>query len=127
MQRLGQMKFREPNVVMEKVKSGLGTAFNFLGGLSGMVALLTIAVAGGELRKQVEIDTARISRIEQGGSPGLLAHERMDDERVTDLTRRTVALEEAVKQISDIRGELRSINTKLDMLTEHVKETRGKQ
>lgn len=121
------MKFREPNVVMEKVKSGLGTAFNFLGGLSGMVALLTIAVAGGELRKQVEIDTARISRIEQGGSPGLLAHERMDDERVTDLTRRTVALEEAVKQISDIRGELRSINTKLDMLTEHVKETRGKQ
>lgn len=127
MQRLGQMKFREPNVVMEKVKSGLGTAFNFLGGLSGMVALLTIAVAGGELRKQVEIDTARISRIEQGGSPGLLAHERMDDERVTDLTRRTVALEEAVKQISDIRGELRSINTKLDMLTEHVKETRGRQ
>lgn len=98
-----------------------------IGGISGIVTLLSIAVFGGEIKRQVAVNTSRLTAIESFGSPALLAHDKMDDQRVFDLNRRVTTMEETIRQISDIRVDLRGINTKLDMLTDEIKAVQARQ
>lgn len=51
--------------------TGLWALLNMVGGVSGLLSLLMVAIMGGKLMKQVEIDSRRIDNIEQGGSPTL--------------------------------------------------------
>lgn len=54
-----------------KPVTGLWALLNMVGGVSGLLSLLMVAIMGGKLMKQVEIDSKRIDNIEQGGSPTL--------------------------------------------------------
>ena len=44
-----------------------------IGGVSGMVSLLMVALLGGEIKRQVQVDSRRLDVIESQGSPSLQA------------------------------------------------------
>jgi hypothetical protein len=59
-----------------KTLKGIVALFNFVGGLSGLLSLLLVALVGGQYMKQVEVNTHRLDRIESGGSPTVQALEK---------------------------------------------------
>lgn len=96
-------------------------AFNLLGGTAGALAIGLVIWRGGAIERQVEIDTGRIQAIESSGSPGLAAHVKMDDERVSDLARRLTMAEDSTRQAMDLKVEIRVLGTKLDAVVERLK------
>ena len=109
------------------MRQRIGTLFNFIGGLSGLISLLTVALVVGEVRRQVSVNARRLDIIEAAGSPGLKAHEAMDDIRNRDQDREISELKAGVQELRDMRSELRVINTKLDRLQLDFNSAKGKQ
>lgn len=101
----------------DKTQNGLRNAsswFNVLGGLCGLITCGAVLVSGGRYTRQVDVNTDRINVIERGGSPGLIAHEKKDDERVDEIKRRMNKVEEAITLLTDVRGHLGIIDERLD-------------
>lgn len=68
----------EKDLQMEN-KQRFTAAFNAIGGLSGLLALLTIAVFGGEMKRQITINTAAIHDLQTTGSVNLQTHIAADN------------------------------------------------
>ena len=56
-----------------QTKGGTGSLLSAIGGVSGMVSLLMVALLGGEIKRQVQVDSHRLDVIESQGSPSLQA------------------------------------------------------
>lgn len=67
----------EEDLHMEN-KQRFTSVFNAIGGVSGLLALLTIAVFGGEMKRQITINTAAIRDLQTMGSIGLQTHVAVD-------------------------------------------------
>lgn len=102
------------------MKAAIVSAFNFLGGVGGLLSICVVFWRGGAIERQVDIDSGRLTHLEQGGSPGLREHVKMDDERVSDLSRRMGLLEDSVKQGLDLKVEVRVLGTKLDNIANRL-------
>jgi hypothetical protein len=63
----------------------------------------------------------RVDRLETIGSPSLVAHERSDEQRVTDIKLRVDKLEAAVIVLQGTPGELKAIGVSLQTLHEGQK------
>ena len=63
------MKHTETEMVDGKPLLGIWALFNMIGGVSGLLSLLVVAMTWGELRKQVEINTEDIKSLTTSGSP----------------------------------------------------------
>lgn len=107
---------------MEK-RTFLTSAFNLVGGVSGLLSLGLLVWNGGNLWRQVQEHERRLGSIEVGGSNRLQVHEGLDNERINDLrvsrddsNRRMLKLEDAILALAEIRGDVKTINTRLDML-----------
>lgn len=60
-------------------KQRFTSVFNAIGGVSGLLALLTIAVFGGEMKRQITINTAAIHDLQTMGSVNLQTHIAADN------------------------------------------------
>lgn len=107
---------------MEK-RTFLTSAFNLVGGVSGLLSLGLLVWNGGNLWRQVQEHERRLGSIEVGGSNRLQVHEGLDNERINDLrvsrddsNRRMLKLEDAILALAEIRGDVKTINTRLDTL-----------
>lgn len=89
-----------------------------MGGLSGILSILAIIFYGGQMAARLESHEARLTKIEDRGSSGLLQHELVDNERVSDIKARVSKLEEVVNGIntslSEIRGDIRGIRVRIE-------------
>ncbi len=54
---------------MQRRPSAFMQLLNFAGGVSGIMAVITIIAYGGQMYRQMQIDTRRIDSIEASGSP----------------------------------------------------------
>jgi len=88
--------------------------FSFVGGVSGLVALLSVALAGGQYVRQLNVDTERITTIDNRGSSGFRAHVEAQAVRDATVSKSISNLEEQIRLNSEVRGDLRVINTKLE-------------
>jgi len=61
----------EKKLVNGKVYTGIWAIFQMLGNFAGLASLLAVALFGGEIKRQVEINTKRLDTIENSGSPTL--------------------------------------------------------
>lgn len=116
----------------KQVAPGIWAVFNMLGGVAGLLSLLTVAIIGGELKRQVTVNTKRLDVIEATGSPSVQAHikalfaetearreadgmttRRLDDTR-TDFNQRiqsvTSLIEKVVEQNSQLIGLIKVQN-----------------
>lgn len=73
-----------------------------------------------EETKNAALDV-RMTRVETGGSSSLVAHEKEDDQRVSDLKMRVEKLETAVLTLQSTPGELKAIGVSLQTLHEGQK------
>lgn len=110
---------------MDKVKQNWHTWLNT------SVQLVTIGALvfwGGGLWQMVGSHETRINNLEGRGSPGLRVHEAMDDERFSALKADVRAQSTIISTVGDMRGDLKVIQTKLDKLSEDLKDhvERGK-
>lgn len=103
-----------------KAWKGFCASFNFIGGLSGLLAIGLLVWKGGELKRQVDVNTVRISNIEAGGSPGLRAHEARDSAEQTEQDRRIADLERAFVSVNEVRVQVGQLNVKVDALKEQA-------
>lgn len=60
-------------------KQRFTSVFNAIGGVSGLLALMTIAVFGGEMKRQITINTAAIHDLQTMGSVNLQTHIAADN------------------------------------------------
>lgn len=107
---------------MEK-RTFLTSAFNLVGGVSGLLSLGLLVWNGGNLWRQVQEHERRLGNIEVGGSNRLQVHEGLDNERINelknsrdDMARRVAKMEDAVLSLIEMRGDVKSINARLDGL-----------
>ena len=108
-------------------KALFASTFNFLGGISGLISIVIIIWKGGALNQKVESHETRIGNIEQTGSIGLREHVKGDDERVadmrlreTDMALRITHQEELTAKLTELFGDVKVINVKLDALKEQI-------
>lgn len=104
-------------IMTEHSKNGLrnaGSVLNVLGGLSGLITCGAVLISGGRYTRQVDINTERLGFIERTGTPGLIAHERSDDERVEEIKRRMNKVEDAITLLTDVKGRLGIVDERLD-------------
>lgn len=64
----------------------------------------------------------RINNLEGRGSPGLRVHEAMDDTRFDSLKTQVQGQASVIATVSDIKSDLKVIQTKLDKLSEDLKD-----
>lgn len=94
---------------------------NWLNTATQAITVATIVFFGGAVWRDVQ-DLKRFKdSMEKEGSPRLLSHERMDDERIDGLKLRVGTIEAAVIVIGDMRGDLKVINSKIDKLQDELK------
>lgn len=117
--KINQIRIR----MTDYAKSGfqhVGNVFNFIGGISGLITCGAVLISGGRYTRQVDIDSERITAIERGGSPSMIAHEKKDDERVDDIKRRLNKMEDAVILLTDVKGRLGVIDERIDSIGKKV-------
>lgn len=109
---------------MEQRKSLIVSTLNFLGGLSGLLSLALLVWKGGMIAQMVAQHETRIGLIESGGSGTVREHVKEDNERIGDLKLRMVRQEDLNGSInvklSDLVGEVRVLNFKVDTLNEKL-------
>ena len=59
----------DKNLTNGKVYTGIWAVFQLLGNFAGLTALLTVAIFGGEIKRQVEVNTHRLDKMEVDGTP----------------------------------------------------------
>lgn len=101
------------------------STFNMIGGVSGLLAIALVIWRGGGIERQVNIDASRIDQLETIGSPNFRMHERSDDERVRELSRRIGQAEELAKQSVDLKIEVRVLGSKLDNITKQLEDLKA--
>lgn len=84
----------------------VASIFNAIGGVSGLIALFTIAVYGGEMKRQININTGAIRDLQTIGSSSLQTHVAVD-------ARETSITAERVSNISRLVEKLVEHNTEL--------------
>lgn len=90
---------------------GLWAILNMIGGISGLISLLTVALFVGALKKQVEVDSHRLDVIEAGGSPTLQATVKMLNAEIEARKDNDASLQ---KRTDDIRSDF---NNRMDHIT----------
>jgi hypothetical protein len=55
---------------------GFWAVFNVIGGVSGMISLMLVALVGGQYMKQIDINTKDLAEIKMQGSPNLKSVEK---------------------------------------------------
>jgi len=80
-------------------------------------------VAGGQYVRQVDNDSQRILKLEQFGSPAMIAHDQLDRSETDELRRRVLRLEDAIVVIADVKGQLGSINARLDTIADWLRRS----
>lgn len=101
---------------MEKPKSVIVGAFNFLGGLGGLISICLLVWRGGALVQTVNDHGRRIDNIELGGSIGLREHVKLDDERVADIKLQTARLTNITDKQTDALADIRVIKSTMDSM-----------
>lgn len=98
--------------------------------------LVTAIFYGGAMWRDVQTLNAFKEHTEKSGTPRLVTHEAMDDERIGALKRenqvqdgRLDKAELAITVVTDMRGDLKVITSKLDRLQDDLKahEQRARQ
>lgn len=98
---------------------GIWAVFNMVGGVSGLLALLTVAMLGGELKRQVMVNTKRLEVIEMTGSPSVQAHIKALFAEV-DARRESDNL--IAKRLDDTRADFNQRMNNITLLFEKVLE-----
>lgn len=119
---------------MEQRKSAIVGLLNLLGGMGGLLSIVLIIWKGGALAQRVDDHSRRLDQIELGGSIGLREHVKMDDERVSDIKQRQVDVtqrlahqDETLTKLTELFGDVKVINVKLDAINEKIASvTNGK-
>lgn len=93
---------------------------NVLGGLSGIITCCSVLIVGGRYTRQIDVNTERITVIERGGSPSLIAHEKMDEERVHDVQRRMDKVEDTIVLLVDVKGRMGVMDERIDNLSKRT-------
>ena len=91
---------------------------NFVGGVSGIIAIGTLLTAGGSFIQKLKDIDGRVLRLENSGSSLTREHIKEDDAREIALLQRIVVTEEAVKRFASIEGDVREIKTQIRILTD---------
>lgn len=103
-------------------KNILVSVFNLLGGMSGLLAIGLVVWKGGALAQTVIDHGRRLDSIESSGSVGLREHVKLDDERVKEMQVRISTSEAVAGKVTELVGEVRVINVKLDALKEQLQK-----
>lgn len=93
---------------------------NFVGGVSGLVALATLVFMGGSIVEKIRTLDIRVTAIENAGSSTLRSHIAADEKMDESINARLRMLEENILALHSIETKLESASTKLDMLKEQV-------
>jgi hypothetical protein len=110
----------------------------FGGWASFAVSLLTLAVvvvAVGSYKRQIDVNTERLNRLELRGSPALEAYAMKMDSLTSSADRRLTIVEAAIVALTKNEAQFGAVNAKLDAVGEslkrveaqfldHLKETR---
>lgn len=91
-------------------------AMNFVGGVSGMLAMLTIVFFSGSIVEKIKSIDSRVTVLENNGSSFAREHAKEDNADKMAIVQRVVVLEEAVKRLTSIEGDVREINAHLKFL-----------
>jgi hypothetical protein len=92
-----------------------------LGGVGGAIALALIIFKGGAVVKAVESLESWRHDVEIQGTQGFREHKGKDEAEVSELKRRMEKVEAAVMSLSEMRGDVRLANSKLDILSEELR------
>lgn len=112
------MKEGIANNVKEASQHPLIATLNFLGGISGLLAGLTIVFYGGAMIEKLRTIDSRVSALEHTGSSAVREHVKEDDARELAILQRVIVLEEAVKRLTSIEGDVREIKATMRMLVD---------
>lgn len=93
---------------------------NFVGGVSGMIALATLVFMGGALVEKMKALDIRVTAIESAGSSTLRSHVAADEKMDESINARLRMLEENILSLHRIETKLETASTKLDMLKEQM-------
>lgn len=117
-------KLREVLTTMKNEQRGLAVTvadiLNFVGGVSGMIALATLVFMGGALVEKMKALDIRVTAIESGGSSTLKSHVAADEKMDEAINARLRMLEENILSLHRIETKLETASTKLDMLKEQM-------
>lgn len=116
------------NYMTEIGRKGVSRAssiLNVIGGVSGLLTCCTVLIAGGRYTRQVDTNTEDINTLKRTGSPSLVAHERMDDERLADLKRRMEKVEDAILLLTENKVKFGVLEEKIDSVTKRVVAIEG--
>lgn len=97
----------------------IGQALNFLGGVSGLLAISAVLVVGGEYKRQQQITVEDVNTLKPLIAK-VAAHEDYDNERVANLRRELADVRESLRQLADLKVDLAKLSTKLDLLMERL-------
>lgn len=117
-------KLREVLTTMKNEQRGLAVTvadiLNFVGGVSGMIALATLVFMGGALVEKMKALDIRVTAIESAGSSTLRSHVAADEKMDESINARLRMLEENILSLHRIETKLETASTKLDMLKEQM-------
>lgn len=106
----------------------LAAILNFVGGVSGLLALGAIVFWGGALVEKVRSLDGRVAAIEALGSTSLQKHIASDEKIDEAHSARLRMLEDSISLIHRIDTKVETMSTKLDLLkeqlTKHENESR---
>ena len=72
-----------------------------------------VIFGGGTLYQRVTANELRLDKIERQGSPEVIRHEALDEEREKATSERIIRLEKALLDFQDIKADIREIKTEL--------------
>lgn len=93
---------------------------NFIGGVSGLIALATLVFMGGSIVEKIRTLDLRVTAIESAGSSTLRTHIAADEKMDESVNARLRMLEENIVSLHRIETKLETASTKLDMLKEQL-------
>lgn len=106
----------DQEAMKELVGHPITALLNFVGGISGAIALATVIFYGGALIEKIHGLDARVAKIEGAGSDIVREHIKEDQAETKATLQRLAVVEEAVKKMSQIEGDVREIKTTLQWI-----------
>lgn len=103
-----------------KVAVTFADILNFIGGVSGLIALATLVFMGGSIVEKIRSLDLRVTAIESAGSATLRTHIAADAQMDESINARLRMLEENIVSLHRIETKLETASTKLDMMKEQM-------
>lgn len=101
-------------------RGGIAAIFNFIGGVTGAIALATVIFSFGTLVEQLKSVNSRVQEIERNGTPLMREHIKLDDQRAVSEEARLKMLESNNDILHRVDTKVESLSVKLDAIKERM-------